>query len=105
MTIILNLAASACYGYEDVAGFWIAAASNATWNNGKICGQKFWVKCTGGANLAPNPCYSGGIVVTVVDYCPKCRATLNLSLLAFSVIADFDAGRVKIYYEKYPMLK
>jgi rare lipoprotein A (peptidoglycan hydrolase) len=59
------------------------------------------VKCTGATNLALNPSTSSSVIVRVVDTCPKCSSTINLSRDAFSRIADPNAGKVKILIKFY----
>ncbi|KAL2927884.1 putative EG45-like domain containing protein 1 [Bienertia sinuspersici] len=78
----------------------IAAASDELWNGGKICGQKFRVKCTGPTNPYPHPCKGGSVSVEIVDHCPNCGGTIDLSKEAFSTIADPVAGVIKIDYHK-----
>ncbi|KAI9125657.1 hypothetical protein K1719_003075 [Acacia pycnantha] len=90
---------SACYGTED-QGTMIAAASDPIYNNGAACGRMYRVTCTSGTNSVPNACRGGSVTVKVVDRCPSpgCRATLDLSQEAFSIIANPDAGVVNIDY-------
>ncbi|KAK3221219.1 hypothetical protein Dsin_008244 [Dipteronia sinensis] len=90
---------SACFGKRGM-GRMVAGVSEALWNNKKACGRKYRVRCIGGANEAPHPCHSGkSVVVTVVDFCqPPCNGILNLSQDAFDVIADRDAGKVRVEY-------
>ncbi|KAL0453802.1 UNVERIFIED_CONTAM: EG45-like domain containing protein [Sesamum latifolium] len=92
-------AASACYGFED-RGTMIAAANPALYNNGAACGRRYRVRCTGPTNQGiPQPCRNGEITVTIVDLCPGCGADqLDLSQQAFSMIADPNAGRIRIDY-------
>ncbi|GMY35488.1 EG45-like domain containing protein [Fagus crenata] len=93
---------STFYGNKDFEDY-VAAASNALWANGTACGKFFAVRCIGGTNLAPKLCVSPpfGIAVRIVEYCPRCGATINLAKNAFVAIADPDAGKVKINYEPY----
>ncbi|KAK3219904.1 hypothetical protein Dsin_013874 [Dipteronia sinensis] len=81
-------------------GRMVAGVSEALWNDKKACGRKYRVRCIGGANKAPHPCHNGkSVVVTVVDFCqPPCNGILNLSQDAFDVIADRDAGKVRVEY-------
>ncbi|XP_021639606.2 EG45-like domain containing protein [Hevea brasiliensis] len=90
---------SACYGYEN-KGVMIAAASDALWNNRAACGKRYRVRCIGATNQGiPQPCKSGSVVVTIVDYCPPgCQGTIDLSQEAFSQIADPNAGKIRIQY-------
>ncbi len=95
--------ASACNGYRD-DGIFLAGASDAVWKNGAACGKVYVVYCTGATNQAPHPCTDTGtaVVVRIVDYCPKgCRGTINLSEVAFSMIADLSAGVIKVNYTEY----
>ncbi|XVF85561.1 hypothetical protein PTKIN_Ptkin17bG0127000 [Pterospermum kingtungense] len=93
---------SACNGYKD-EGVMIAAASDAIWDNRAACGRKYKVKCTGATNQGdPHPCTGKDhVVVKIVDYCPSCQGTIDLSKQAFAAIADLDAGKIKISFEKY----
>ncbi|WOL15199.1 EG45-like domain containing protein [Canna indica] len=89
---------SACFGPVD-PGVFLAAASGEIWNNGSACGRRYMVTCTGPANAGEtNPCKGTSVNVTIVDYCPACQATFDLSLDAFAVIADPNAGRINIEY-------
>lgn len=91
------LAATSCSGYKD-NGVYVAAVTNFFHADKKsfFCGRLLWVKCIGATNLAPNPCTSSSVIVRVVDTCPKCPSTINLSRHAFSRIADPNAGKVKV---------
>ncbi|GMY35485.1 EG45-like domain containing protein [Fagus crenata] len=90
---------SSCYGYQD-NGVMIAAASDAIWANRAACGRMYRVKCIGGTNQGvPQPCKGTSVVVKIVDYCPPgCQGTIDLSKEAFSIIANPDAGKIKIEY-------
>ncbi|XP_010525751.1 PREDICTED: putative EG45-like domain containing protein 1 [Tarenaya hassleriana] len=88
---------SACYGNQP-EGVMIAAASDSLWDNGKICGQMFTVKCTGPRNPVPHPCNGNSVTVKIVDHCPSCPSTLDLSREAFAAIADPVAGIINIDY-------
>ncbi|KAL7138012.1 hypothetical protein ABFS83_10G134100 [Erythranthe nasuta] len=87
---------SACYGSKD-SGVYIAGASDPLWANGGICGNLFNVTCTG----PTNPCTGQGVVVTIVDHCPGCGGTLDLSKEAFAAIANPVTGIIKIEYQKF----
>lgn len=78
----------------------IAAASDAIWGNRAACGKRYRVTCTGATNQGvPQPCKGTSVVVKIVDYCPPgCRGTIDLSQEAFAVIANPDAGKIKISY-------
>ncbi|KAG2391257.1 EG45-like domain containing protein [Vigna umbellata] len=93
---------SACYGYQD-QGTMIAAASDAIYANGAACGQMYKISCTGATNQGvPQPCKGGSVTVKIVDRCPSpgCQATIDLSQEAFSAIADLNAGKIQIEYNK-----
>lgn len=96
--MFLNFSASSCYGYQD-QGTMILAANSALFNNRASCGRTCTVRCTGGTNQTPNPCRNGQVTVRIVDLCPGCGADqVDLSQEAFSIIANPDAGRVRIDY-------
>ncbi|KAH0652194.1 hypothetical protein KY289_029872 [Solanum tuberosum] len=88
---------SACYG-STPQGTIIAAASDPLWADGKICGKTFNVTCTGPTNPVPHPCTGKSMVVKIVDHCPGCGGTLDLSKEVFSTIANPVAGVIKIDY-------
>ncbi|XP_062164834.1 EG45-like domain containing protein [Alnus glutinosa] len=92
---------SSCYGYQN-DGVMIAAASDVIWGNRAACGRSYRVKCTGATNLGvPQPCKGTSVVVKIVDYCPPgCQGTIDLSQEAFSMIANPDAGKIKIEYNQ-----
>ncbi|KAJ0032030.1 hypothetical protein Pint_14264 [Pistacia integerrima] len=88
---------SACYGNED-QGVMIAAASDVLWENGAACGRMYRVTCTGATNGVPEPCTGANVTVKIVDYCPGCQGTLDLSQQAFAQIANLVAGIINIDY-------
>ncbi|KAL0383159.1 UNVERIFIED_CONTAM: putative EG45-like domain containing protein 1 [Sesamum calycinum] len=90
---------SACYGNKP-QGVMIAAASDPLWANGAICGKVFNVTCTGPTNPVPHPCTGRSVVVKIVDHCPGCGGTLDLSKEAFATIANPVAGIIKIDYRQ-----
>uniref|UniRef100_A0A7N0UT88 Expansin-like EG45 domain-containing protein n=1 Tax=Kalanchoe fedtschenkoi TaxID=63787 RepID=A0A7N0UT88_KALFE len=97
-TFYTNYRPSACYGNQD-EGVMIGAASDPLWNNGAICGKYFTVRCTGPTNPYPKSCKGKNSVrIKIVDHCPGCGGTLDLSKEAFAAIADPVAGRIKIDY-------
>jgi expansin (peptidoglycan-binding protein) len=99
--ICYPLTASSCYGYQN-NGVMIAAASDVIWGNRAACGRSYRVKCIGGTNQGvPQPCKGTSVVVKIVDYCPPgCQGTIDLSQEAFSMIANPDAGKIKIEYNQ-----
>ncbi|KAL1548893.1 EG45-like domain containing protein [Salvia divinorum] len=92
---------SSCYGFED-RGTMVAAANAALFNNRAACGDRYTVRCTGRTNLGVlEPCRNGAITVTIVDLCPGCAADqIDLSEQAFNAIADPNAGRIMIEYNR-----
>ncbi|GKA35304.1 EG45-like domain containing protein [Tanacetum coccineum] len=49
----------------------------------------------------PQPCTGNSVDVTVVDLCPGCASNqVDLSQEAFAVIANRDAGRINIEYNR-----
>ncbi|XP_024195871.1 putative EG45-like domain containing protein 1 [Rosa chinensis] len=88
---------SACYNYTQ-EGVMIAAAGDAIWNNGAACGKFVTVKCTGPRNLAPPPCTNENVTVKIIDHCPGCPFTLDLSKEAFTKIANPMGGIINIDY-------
>lgn len=92
--------ASACDGYQN-DGVMIAAASDAFWNNNGACGSYYKVTCTGATNQGdPHPCTGQSVIVRIVDYCPNCRGTIDLSQEAFSIIANTDAGKITVEFDQ-----
>ncbi|KAK8504008.1 hypothetical protein V6N11_047722 [Hibiscus sabdariffa] len=71
------------------------------WKNGKVCGKKFTVKCTGARNAVPHPCTGKSVTVRMVDRCPGCPSTIDLSKEAFAHIANPVAGIINIDYKEY----
>ncbi|KAI3950692.1 hypothetical protein MKW92_032018 [Papaver armeniacum] len=91
---------SACYGDTD-QGVMIAAASDSFWNKGAACGHFYKVTCTGPTNAVPHPCTNTPTVtVKIVNYCPGCGGTIDLSKEAFAKIANPVAGVIKIEYQR-----
>ncbi|OAY29339.1 EG45-like domain containing protein [Manihot esculenta] len=93
---------SSCYGNTD-EGVMIAAASEAIWDNRAACGRKYRVTCLSATNKGdPHPCNGNSVVVKIVDYCPPpaCRGTIDLSQEAFSSIANTDAGKINIAFDR-----
>ncbi|KAJ6407015.1 hypothetical protein OIU84_010519 [Salix udensis] len=96
-TFYTNYAPSACYGSKSF-GVMIAAANDSLWSNGAVCGKMFQVTCTGPRNPVPHPCSGKTVTVKIVDHCPGCPSTLDLSKEAFTQIANPVAGIINIDY-------
>lgn len=80
----------------------VAAAGPAIWEGLNTCGRRYSVTCAGGTNLGtPHPCTGERIEVQIVDFCPGCQGTLDLSQDAFAAIADLNAGFILIEYDQY----
>ncbi|XP_039780561.1 EG45-like domain containing protein [Panicum virgatum] len=92
---------SACFG-NTAEGTMIAAASEVFWDGGAACGDRYVVRCTGATNQGvPHPCTGRSVTVKIVDLCPAgCRGTIDLSQEAFAAIADPDAGKINIEYNR-----
>lgn len=98
--LFVCFAASACLG-SDTPTALIAAASPEIWGNGNACGTHYRIKCTDGTNEGtPHPCNGQTVEVEIVDFCPGCRGTFDLSQDAFAAIADTDAGLILIEYDQ-----
>ena len=91
--------ASACFGNVG-KGNMIGAAGDALWNNSAVCGKNFVVTCTGARNAVPHPCTGKSVTVMIVDHCPGCPSTIDLSKEAFTLIADPVAGIINIDYKQ-----
>ena len=98
---MLRFVASSCFGFED-RGVMILAANSGLFNNREACGHRYRVTCTGGTNAGvPQPCTGRSVDVTVVDLCPGCAGNqVDLSQEAFAVIANTEAGRINIEYNR-----
>ncbi|PWA13622.1 barwin-related endoglucanase [Artemisia annua] len=91
---------SSCYGNVD-QGNMIAAANSGLFANRAACGTRYRVTCTSGTNSVPQPCTGNSVDVTIVDLCPGCASNqIDLSQEAFAVIANRDAGRINIEYNR-----
>ncbi|PWA87839.1 barwin-related endoglucanase [Artemisia annua] len=92
---------SACFGNQD-QGNMIVAVNSGLYANGAACGTRYSVTCTGGTNAGvPQPCTGNSVDVTIVDLCPGCASNqIDLSQEAFAVIANTDAGRINIEYNR-----
>ncbi|KAK9076781.1 hypothetical protein SSX86_005115 [Deinandra increscens subsp. villosa] len=93
---------SSCFGTED-RGVMILAANSGLFANRAACGTRYRVTCVSGTNAGvPRPCTGNSVDVTVVDLCPGCAGNqVDLSQEAFAVIANTDAGRINIEYNRH----
>ncbi|KAL3684986.1 hypothetical protein R1sor_003008 [Riccia sorocarpa] len=95
-------------GYTNVFsmgyGTMTTAVSSPLFNNGKVCGACFQIRCSG-----DSACYSNVITVTATNLCPQgsyggwCdspKIHFDLSQPAFSQIANVVAGHVSLQYQK-----
>lgn len=89
---------------KERKSFVIATASDALWDTGKACGRIYAVRCIGDH---PHPCQDVGpdtaLLVKIADYCPNCRATMNLSEEAFLFLTNSTTypEMIKIDYSAY----
>ncbi|KAM0013494.1 putative EG45-like domain containing protein, plant [Helianthus debilis subsp. tardiflorus] len=91
---------SSCFGFED-RGVMILAANSGLFNNRAACGTRYRVTCTGATNAVAQPCTGRSVDVTVVDLCPGCAGNqVDLSQEAFAVIANTNAGKINIEYNR-----
>ncbi|KAJ3695974.1 hypothetical protein LUZ60_001351 [Juncus effusus] len=91
---------SSCYGYTD-EGTMIAAASDAIWDNRAACGRMYSITCTGANNGAPYPCTGATVTVKIVDYCPNCNGTFDLSQEVFQTLStNLAVGNILIDYNQ-----
>ncbi|WZZ70133.1 hypothetical protein YC2023_081503 [Brassica napus] len=88
---------SACYGnqYETM----VTGVRNNLWQGSRACGRRYRVRCIGPTYNFPRACTGRSVIVKVVDLCREpCNGDLNLSRDAFRVIANTDAGNVRVEY-------
>ncbi|OAO96791.1 hypothetical protein AXX17_AT4G34840 [Arabidopsis thaliana] len=79
----------------------IAAASDTLWDNGRVCGKMFTVKCSGPRNAVPHPCTGKSVKVKIVDHCPSgCASTLDFleKLLLRSLILSLGLLTLIIFH-------
>ncbi|KAL3684987.1 hypothetical protein R1sor_003009 [Riccia sorocarpa] len=95
-------------GYSNVFamgyGTMTTAVSAPLFNNGKVCGACFQIRCAG-----DSACYGSVITVTATNLCPQgsyggwCdypNVHFDLSQPAFSQVANYVAGHVSLEYQK-----
>ncbi|KAL0802943.1 hypothetical protein Bca101_058119 [Brassica carinata] len=88
---------SACYGnqYETM----VTGVRSNLWQGSQACGRRYRVRCIGPTYNFRGACTGRSVVVKVVDFCrDPCNGDLNLSRDAFRVIANTDAGNVRVEY-------
>ncbi|XP_039070677.1 putative EG45-like domain containing protein 1 [Hibiscus syriacus] len=90
-----------CMLRKRAEGNMISAAGDALWNNGAVCGKMFTGTCTGPRNPVPHPCTGKSVKVKIVDHCPGCSSTIDLSREAFALIANPVSGIINIDYKQY----
>ncbi|KAI7738039.1 hypothetical protein M8C21_010501 [Ambrosia artemisiifolia] len=92
---------SACFIAEGSGNMFIAA-NIGLYASGAACGTRYQVTCTSGTTEdVPQPCTGNSVVATVADLCPGCADNeIDLSRDAFAVIANLDAGRINIEYNR-----
>lgn len=88
---------SACYGTQRET--MVVGVKNNLWQNGQACGRRYRVRCIGATYNFPGACTGRTVDVKVVDFCREpCNGDLNLSRDAFRVIANTDAGNIRVVY-------
>ncbi|KFK40256.1 hypothetical protein AALP_AA3G350600 [Arabis alpina] len=88
---------SACYGRQY--NTMVVGVKDNLWQRGRACGRRYRVRCIGATYHFDRPCTGRTVDVTVVDYCREpCNGDLNLSRDAFRVIANTDAGNIRVEY-------
>ncbi|KFK21882.1 hypothetical protein AALP_AAs48851U000100 [Arabis alpina] len=97
-TILPTLVRSACIQthYDTM----VVGLRDPLWEKGGgACGRRYRVRCIGATYHFDRPCTGRTVDVTVVDFCREpCNGDLNLSRDAFRVIADTDAGNIRVDY-------
>ncbi|GJS82824.1 EG45-like domain containing protein [Tanacetum coccineum] len=80
----------------------ILAANSGLFANGAACGTRYRVTCMGRTNDdVLQPCTGNSIDVTVVNLCLRCASNqVDISQEAFVVIANTDAERINIEYNR-----
>ncbi|ESQ54165.1 hypothetical protein EUTSA_v10027279mg [Eutrema salsugineum] len=84
-----------CTNLKNADSKYIAAVNDQLWNNGRGCGKKFTVKCTGAH------CTGKSVTVKIVDHCFGCPFTFYISPGAFAEIADPAAEIIDINYARF----
>ncbi|XP_024016465.1 EG45-like domain containing protein 2 isoform X2 [Eutrema salsugineum] len=88
---------SACSGrqYETM----VVGLKSNLYQGGRACGRRYRVRCIGATYNFPGACTGRTVVVKVVDFCREpCNGDLNLSRDAFQVIANTNAGNIRVEY-------
>ncbi|KAI7740277.1 hypothetical protein M8C21_025756 [Ambrosia artemisiifolia] len=80
----------------------VAKVHISLFGNGRACGKRYRIRCTGGTNKAiRNACTGKTIDVMVVDRCDTCWGyELVISQEAFAMIARPTLDRVNINYQE-----
>ena len=91
--IYYPLTASACCAYQDEGNF-ITGVGDELWNKEAACGNWILVQCIEPTNQAI--CTGNAVMAKIVDHNPGAATLINLSVDAFSVIADPHVGSVKV---------
>ncbi|KAF2539328.1 hypothetical protein F2Q68_00020403 [Brassica cretica] len=88
---------SACY--ENQYETMVTGVRNNLWQGSRACGRRYSVRCIGPTYNFPGACTGRSVIVKVVDFCREpCNGDLNLSRDAFRVIANTNAGNVRVQY-------
>ncbi|MBA0562577.1 hypothetical protein Golob_007610 [Gossypium lobatum] len=79
----------------------IVVAGDALWDNGTVCGKMFTMTCTRPRNPIPHQCTGKRVTIKIVDHCPRCPSTIDLSHEAFTIITNPVASIINVDYKKY----
>ncbi|XP_023642326.1 EG45-like domain containing protein 2 isoform X2 [Capsella rubella] len=88
---------SACYGTQRET--MVVGVRGYMYQGGQACGRRYRVRCLGATYNFPGACTGRTVDVRVVDLCREpCNGDLNLSRDAFRVIANTNAGNIRVEY-------
>ncbi|KAK8264247.1 hypothetical protein V6Z12_D12G096900 [Gossypium hirsutum] len=78
-----------------------SAFGDALWDNGTVCGKMFTMTCTIPRNPIPHQCTGKSLTIKIVDCCPGCPSTIDLSREAFTIITNPVASIINVDYKQY----
>ncbi|KAL1066939.1 hypothetical protein V6Z11_D12G096100 [Gossypium hirsutum] len=82
-------------------GKMIVTVGDALWDNGTVCGKMFTMTCTIPRNPIPHQCTGKSLTIKIVDCCPGCPSTIDLSREAFTIITNPVASIINVDYKQY----
>ncbi|PPD88377.1 hypothetical protein GOBAR_DD14688 [Gossypium barbadense] len=98
--VVRTYLASAVEAMAD-QGKMIVTVGDALWDNGTVCGKMFTMTCTIPRNPIPHQCTGKSLTIKIVDYCPGCPSTIDLSREAFTIITNPVASIINVDYKQY----